>query len=936
MLYVRVLGPISADIDGEPVDLGRRNQRAFVGILVAARGDAVSADRLIEELWNGRPPPRAIVSLQAYVSNLRRVLEPTRVSRGPATTLVRRSSGYALCLPENAVDAWRFEQSLAQARSLPADQARPLLLEILRWWQGPVFGESRDQPWAIAEASRLDELRLLAREQAIQAALRVRDHSAAMLEAQRLVRDEPLRPEACRLAALTLWAVGRESDSLEALRQHREAVRDEFGLDPAPALSTLEQAILNQRTELLHAETEPDRIRPAQLPLQLAVFTGRDAELAELTGLARASAGTVLVAVITGMGGVGKTALALRWAHQHQDEYPDGQLYIDLLGFAPAGEPLPPAEVLRGFLISLGVAYDAVPVSVPDRAALLRSMVNGRRMLFILDNARDADQVRDLIPGSAGCAVLITSRALLNDLVTMHHAHPVNLSVFVAEDSGHYLARRVGVARTTAEPDAVRAIVAVCGGLPLALAVVAARIVTNPTFTLTAIAGELRGSEGLDAFAAPGVSRDPRSVFSWSYRHLPAAAAALFRHLALHPGPDAGVAAAASLTGAARATVRTWMNHLVEAHLIREHRPGRFRFHDLLRAYAAELADGHDDAGTRAAVVRRSLDHYLHSAMSATALLLPQRYPITVLPPAPGVTPEIVATEAEALDWFDTEYRNLLAAVAVAEDDDDGRYCWQFNWAMAHYVQDRRARLDESITHLLRALALAEKHQDEWWIVNLTLNLARTYYRIDQRAESRAWYERGIELSRKSGDRFRLTQSLLGLAGVINGEHRVPDRQAAEAAHPYAREALEICRGLPLDNGRVLNEAVALGHVAWYESHQPNGYQTAVDHFGTIIDTLLRIDYRIGAAGTSLELGHLNQHAGATEAAIVAYHRTLELAGDVPELQAEALTGLVYCYRDLGDDAKVEEFRRAALAVIEHRHHPGMQRIRATLEASAR
>ncbi|MEU8656248.1 AfsR/SARP family transcriptional regulator, partial [Actinoplanes philippinensis] len=870
MLNVRVLGPISADIDGRPVDLGRRHQRAIAGILIAARGDAVSADRLIEEVWNGRPPARATVSLQVYVSNLRRALEPARASRGPATTLVRRSSGYALSLPENAVDAWRFEQSLARARSMPAAQARPLLLDILRWWQGPVFGEFRDQPWAIAEVSRLDELRLLAREQAIQAALRSGEPAAAMLEAQQLVRDDPLRTEACRLAALTLWAVGRESDALETLGHHRDAVRDEFGLDPTPALSALEQAILDQRTEVLHAETEPDRIRPAQLPLQLAAFTGRDAELAELTALAQASAATAPIAVITGMGGVGKTALALRWAHQHRDEYPDGQLYIDLLGFAPAGEPLPAAEALRSFLTSLGVPYDAVPVSVPDRAALLRSMLSGRRMLFILDNARDADQVRDLIPESAGCAVLITSRALLKDLVTMHHAHPVSLSVFVAEDSGHYLTGRVGPGRTTAEPDAMGEIVAVCGGLPLALAVVAARIATNPTFTLAAIAEELRGSGGLDGFAAPGVTRDPRSVFSWSYRHLPAEAAALFRHLALHPGPDVTVATAASLTGAAPATVRTWMNHLVEAHLIREHRPGRFRFHDLLRAYAAELADSHDDDGTRATVVRRGLDHYLHSAMTATALLLPQRHPITVLPPAPGVRPEAVTTEAEALDWFDSEYQNLLAVLAVAEENDDGPYCWQFTWALTHYMQDRRARLDDAITHLRRALDLAETHQDDWWITTLTLNLARSYYRFDQRGQSRAWYERAVELTRKSGDRFRLSQALLGMAGVINGEHRVPTREAAETAHPYAREVLDICRELPLDNRRVLNEAVALGHIAWYESHQPDGYQAAVGHFATIVDTLLRLNYRIGAAGTLLEWGHLSQHAGATGDALLA------------------------------------------------------------------
>ncbi|WP_436531524.1 BTAD domain-containing putative transcriptional regulator [Actinoplanes sp. HUAS TT8] len=932
MLNVRVLGSIEADIDGRPVDLGRPRQRALLGILVVARGEAVSTDRLVEELWRGKPPARAIASLQAYVSNLRRALEPDRASRGPSGVLVRRAAAYALCLPDDAVDAWRFERILAEARGRPADQARPLLTEALRSWRGPVHGEFRDEPWAIADAARLDELRLLAREQAIQAALRMRGDTGALVEAQQLVRDEPLRTEACRLLAITLWAAGREPDALAALRTHRETIRDELGLDPAPTLTALEQAVLHQREDLLDAELGPPAaLRPAQLPLQLAAFTGRDGELDELTGLARASASTVLVAAITGMGGVGKTALAVRWAHQHRDDYPDGQLYVDLGGFAPAAEPLPVAEALHGFLTALGAPADGLPVTVPDRAALLRSMLAGRRMLLILDNARDADQVRDLIPAAAGCAVLVTSRVLLNDLVTTHHAHPIGLTAFGQADAARYLSQRIGPERTSAEPEATTAIITVCDGLPLALAVVAARVATNPSFTLASIARELRESEGLDGFAAPGVSRDPRTVISWSYRHLPDTAAALFRRLALNPGPDATIAAAAGLTGTSRSSVRSAMNLLVEAHLIREHQHGRFQFHDLLRAYAVELAAEHDTPAERDLVVRRGLDHYLHSALAATAVLHPFRNPIeTAAAPAPGVTPEVPATADEALTWFDAEYPNLVAAITLAEHRNDGPYCWQLNWALAHYLQDLRRRLDDTRTLLQRALAMAEKAGNQRWIAYLGYALARCYYRLDRYDDSRVLFEQVITSSRASGDTFRLSQGLLGAAAATN--RGLPTRENTEESFPYVLEALDLLPSL-LPEDRPGSEATALAHLAWHAFYQPGGHEKAIAHLEASLAVLQLIGYTYGVANARLDLGHMHRRLGATDAALTSYRQALELASDVPEMQADALTGLAHCYHTLGDRPRFERSRRDALAILQSRHHRGTARIRASLDA---
>jgi hypothetical protein len=389
----------------------------------------------------------------------------------------------------------------------------------------------------------------------------------------------------------------------------------------------------------------PGRPWTQQLPAAVAHFAGRTGELATLTGLLRGRAergGTVVISAIGGTAGVGKTALAVHWAHQVADRFPDGQLYVNLRGFDPSGSVMAPAEAVRRFLDALQVPPERIPVDLDAQAALYRSQLACKRMLVVLDNARDTVQVRPLLPGAPTCLVVVTSRGQLTSLVAVDGAHPLTLDLLTEAEARELLARRLGPDRIAAEPQAVEQIVGCCARLPLALSIAAARA-EQSGFPLAALAGELAETgRRLDVLDAGDAAGQVRAVFSWSYTALSSAAARLFRLLGLHPGPDISAAAAASFAAVPPAETRRLLAELVRASLLTEHTPGRYAFHDLLRAYAVDVTHTHDPADQRRAAVGRMLDHYRHTAHTAERLLNPARDPIplALLPPGPGVTPE--------------------------------------------------------------------------------------------------------------------------------------------------------------------------------------------------------------------------------------------------------------------------------------------------------
>ena len=387
---------------------------------------------------------------------------------------------------------------------------------------------------------------------------------------------------------------------------------------------------------------------------------------------------------------MGKTALAVHWAHRVATQFPGGQLYVNLRGFDPVGPALDPGQALRGFLDAFAVVPERIPASLDDQVALYRSLLAGLRVLVVLDNARDAEQVRPLLPGSPGCLAVVTSRNHLTGLIATQGAHLLDLDLLPPAEARELLARRLGAGRAGREPDAVEQIMAGCARLPLALTIAAARAATSPDFPLAVFAAEL-GEAGrvLDPFDSGDVATDVRAVFSWSYRALSRGAARLFRLLGLHPGPDITLGAAASLAGITPDQARAMLAELTRGHLLAEHRPGRYAFHDLLRAYATEQAQTCDDDGARGAAVARVLDHWLHAARAAVTLIDPFFAPAAPAPPRPGVVLAGPATAGEALNWFTNERATLLAAVLLAAEAGFATHAWQLAWALNTFLLRR-------------------------------------------------------------------------------------------------------------------------------------------------------------------------------------------------------------------------------------------------------
>jgi hypothetical protein len=457
------------------------------------------------------------------------------------------------------------------------------------------------------------------------------------------------------------------------------------------------------------------RVVPRQLPPAVPRFAGRGAEMAALTGLlerAPGAAGTVAISAIDGTAGIGKTALAVHWAHQVADRFPDGQLYVNLRGFGPA-DPMAPEEGLRAFLDALQVPAGQVPATEAGQQGLYRSLLARKRMLIVLDNARDPGQVRPLLPGVPGCMVLVTSRNQLTGLAAAEGAHLLTLDILTGTEAHELLADRIGAARLTAEPDSAAELIRLCARLPLALAITAARAGAHPRRTLAALAAELRDARNrLDTLATGEQATDVRAVFSWSYNSLRAPAARMFRLLGLHPGPDITVPAAASLAGLPRGPASAALAELAGANLVTEHAPGRYAVHDLLHVYAAEHAHAEDGEASCRAAIHRMLDHYLHTCHAAAHLMQAQRGTLTLAPAQPGVTAERLADHERALAWFKAEHHVLVAIAGLAAASGFDTCAWQLPWSMATFLDWQGHWHDWAATQRI-ALAAVTRQDDK-------------------------------------------------------------------------------------------------------------------------------------------------------------------------------------------------------------------------------
>ncbi len=863
-LTISVLGPFQLTMNGQPLTVTSGRLRTLLTALAVCAGQPVSVDRLAAALWGDRLPGNPRRGVQLYLVRLRDLIGEASVATTP--------NGYALRLSPDNVDALRFEQLLDAGEGEAAEAVRyARLREALRLWRGTPFEDIDSPTLAESEAPRLTERYLVAVEQRVDLDLAAGQTKALVAELGELTTRFPLRESLWRRLLVALDRCGRQAEALDRYEAVRSQLADELGVDPGPDLQRLYTNLLAGRS--LRPSPEPvvtpgvQRPVPRQLPADVATFAGREDVLKYLDEIVpRDPTPDPAVAVVHGPAGVGKTALAVHWAHQVAERFPDGQLYVNLRGFDPSGPALAAADTLRGFLDALGTPPDQIPATFSAQVGLYRSMLADRRVLIMLDNAADVGQVRPMLPTGAGCLAIVTSRNRLPGLVVADGARPVELDPLSLDEARLLLERRLGRERIAAEPAAVDDIVHRCGGLPLALAIVAARAMSHPKFPLAALTVEPCAAPGrLDALAGLDAETDVRVVFSWSYRPLPTSAARLFRLLGVHPADEVTAPAAASLAAVPVGQARLLLVRLAQANLVTEHAPGRYAPHDLLRAYAAELAARHDTDVDRRAALHRVLDHYLHTGCAASRLIDPHRLPITLSPPQPGTAPEPLHDNEQAIAWFHTERTAILSAIERASIDGFDTHVWQLAWSVAQFLAIGMYWRDQ-LAVLGLALASATR-------LGLRSEQARVHRHLGQTLNELGDYDKAHEHLRSALELYEHVGDCRGRAVVHSIRSQLfADRQMFDEALTHAREAYELFRAM----GDRRGEGYTLDEIGCYHAWRGD-LEQALAYCERAIVIQRQIDDKVGLASTWDSLGYINQQLGRCEDAVSRYQQALDL-----------------------------------------------------------
>ncbi len=855
-----VLGGVEVRLKDAPVPLGHTRQRSVLAVLLAEANRAVPADDLVDRVWGEHVPAQARAALRTYLSNLRRALAPTGL------TITRQDNGYLLAVDPDVVDVHRFGSLHDRARHCD-DPARALALveQALALWRGEPLAEA-DTPWARAFRQRLRLERAAAEADRIDWALECGRHRDLIPVLTARAAEHPLDERVAGQLLLALYRDGRQADALERYRRLRVRLVEELGIEPGSALQALHRRILAAEPVVPATSARAATPVPRQLPAASAPFVGRRDELDRLDTMLNAArqGSTVLISAIGGAGGIGKTWLALHWAHARRDRFPDGQLFVDLRGFSPAGEPASPAVVLRGFLDALGIEADRLPAAPDAQAALFRSLVTGRRMLLVLDNAADTAQITPLLPGSETCTVVVTSRNRLPGLISGHGAQHLPLDVLPDAEARALLTERLGTDRVDAEPAAVAELIGLCGGFPLALSVIAAYAHTLPRLPLAVLAAELR-ELGLDALDDGDPTASLPTVLSCSLRNLTAEQREVFALLGISPGPDTGLAAATSLTGLSPTRTRKALHALEDASLLNRDAHGRYAMHDLIRDYATTTA-GHDLTDqTRQAALDRVVDFYLHTACAADRLLDPDRRRIPLDPPAHGVRSQPLADLPAALAWLDAEQANLSACQQVAASCGRYQVVWQLAWFRYTYCY-RQGHHNVNLTQWQAALD-AVGHLPDPTARTLVHRLLGTAYELLRRhREAVGHLHQALASAEEQDDLTEQANAHRQLAWTW--ERQGDDRQALE----HARSALGIYRTL----GEPVGEVRALNQVGWYAARL-NDYDTAREHCKAALDLNRRQYSPASEADILHSLGWIDHHAGRFREAVGHYRQALIL-----------------------------------------------------------
>jgi len=947
---VRLLGPVEVRAAQGWVTAPPQ-QRLLLALLGLRAGQVIPVGELIDAIWPEVPPASARASIQVMITRLRQIL-----AQVPGAVVERRGDGYRLAIEPCSIDVQQFRALVRLARDTPdAVAAVGAFDRALALWRGPALADVPAGARIEAIRFALAEERLSATQDRLSALLEMgRDRQAAE-ELTGLLAAHPLAERVAGLLMVALCRCGRQADALQVFRDLRGRLRSELAIEPGRELQSLHQQILrgdvapaagagwlNRPEELSRPDDQPShgqepaaaadgpRSVPKQLPTGVARFTGRAAELRVLDSMpeqAGSAGATVSICVISGTAGVGKTTLALHWANKVAHSFPDGQLYVDLRAFGPSRGPLRAADAIRGFLDALDVPKSPRPTGIEAQAALYRTVLAGKRMLIVLDNAADADQVRPLLPGAAGCLVLVTSRRRLAGLAAREGATMLPLDVLSQHDALDLLAGRLGAALASAAPEAASQLATLCGGLPLALSIAAARAAQSPHVDLAALTAQMRNpAHRLDMLDAGEWASSVRTAFSWSYESLSRPAARMFRLLGVHPGPDIGLGAAASLAGCEAVQARRILAELASAHVITEHGAGRWVLHDLLRAYAGEQARREDDQVERDAATARVLDYYVRTAWAAAVALRPGRDPAFELPaPHAGAAPDRIANTVDATAWCDAEHRVLVEVISWAAAAGFDAHAWRLPWALTDYFV-MTGRWHAQAATMRIALDAARRAGDVAGQARAHHGLGCAHSLPDAR-DTRRHLDRALVLYRELGDHAGRAAVHLRFGVILDCQGR-PDEALA-----HAQQVLLLARV----SGHRGHEAHALNMIGWLHA-QLGQYDFALKRCRRALSLHRSLGDRAGEAATWDSIGYICHQLGNYAKAGKHYERAFDLSRQFAcrNVQATILDHLGdNCEAAACPDAARDSWRQA-LAILGDPEGADASRIRRKLRASAR
>jgi DNA-binding SARP family transcriptional activator/Flp pilus assembly protein TadD len=913
MVNFAVLGPVRATTDGKSVALPPK-ERVLLAMLLLRADRVVPVSALVRALWDDAPPATARNAIQAHIRRLRQLLGPAAAAR-----VLTRAPGYLVEVGAGELDLREFtglcDRARAEAKIGNWQQAASLLREALALWSGEALSGVPSAYLQRTEATQLANLREQALDARIDADLRLGRHCSLLAELRARADDHPLRERPWGQLMLALYRSGRQGDALAAYQQARTTLRTELGIDPGEELRRLHQQILTVDPAIAApapgggaaaAELTADVPSPLQLPADLPDFAGRDEHARLLRGLLGAPPGgerpgAVVIAVIAGMAGIGKTALAVRAAHQLRDRFPDGQLFVDLQG---ASSPLSATDVLARLLRDLGVPETGIPVGEAERAARYRSLTATRRMLIVLDDAHTAAQVRPLLPGTAGCAVLITSRVTLTGLSGAVHT---SLTALTPGESRTLLAAIIGPARADADPPGTDGIVAACAGLPLALRIAGSRLASRPAWTPTWMSALLDSEHRrLSELTAGDVAI--RTSFEVSYHTLPkgvADPARVFRLLGVASLPTISLPAVAALAGATLDDTATATETLLDAHLVTSPQPDRYTLHDLLRLYAAERSDHDETPQSRHEALCRLLSWYLH-ALSACVRVLGGQPPVTLAPLPPEVPAIASHDRRHALDWLKAERASLIQSVTLAAQQGMDEVSCQLALLVEQFLRWESAWTDQAAVSRA-GLAVAERTGNKAAVATLLTALGVALDGADDHPGAIGYFNRSVTIWRELGDKSGEAGSLsnLGLAELQAGQ--------TSSAVTRFRTALAIDREL----GDRAGEAHHLHRLG--SAHLLMGrMEEALDWFTQSLAIRLEIGEPRRQAATLHSIGDVLIKLGRIDEAVEHLERALVICRDNAMSYGEGMTlaSLGDGLQELGQIGEARARWRQALDIL--------------------